>query len=234
MPSDAPATKPARVSYADWGEEFFRRAVSAERVLAGINVLAGQPVDVGPLGVGPGRVVKVTARGSIGTASGERVAHEPVTFRVRLPVALTFTLDLGVDRHRFTADLTVPLLVRAHARSDLVIELEIEPPHAHQVVCRLEAQGLRASVTKHAANVEGELRRFVARYVARELTKPYVSGARVIDVSAAIDAAMGALGPRRPEGVAADLPEALAAEIQELGDEIGGELGDDGAVQPLP
>ena len=42
------------IEYADWGERFFRSAVSAERVLAGINVLAGQQIDVGPMGVGPG------------------------------------------------------------------------------------------------------------------------------------------------------------------------------------
>ncbi|GAA4696964.1 hypothetical protein GCM10023226_39250 [Nocardioides nanhaiensis] len=234
--SDDPAatSAPPTVSYAAWGEEFFRAAVSADRVVGGINVLAGQPVEVGPMGVGPGRVVKVTARGSIGEATGERVAHEPATFRVRLPVSLRFTLDLGVDRHRFDAELTVPLLVVAHARADLAIDLDVQPPHAHQVGCRLEARGLRASVTKHAANVEGELRRFVARYVAREVTKPYVMAARTIDVSRAIDQAMAALVPRRPAAQSlADLPAALAEEIQEVGDDLGGDLVT-GGTPPAP
>ena len=75
------------ISYAEWGERFFHSAVSAERVLSGINVLAGQKIDVGPMGVGPGRVVKVTALGEIGTAVGERVSDDPVTFAVLLPAS---------------------------------------------------------------------------------------------------------------------------------------------------
>ena len=169
------------------------------------------------MGVGPGRVVKVTARGEIGTAVGERVAEDPVGFHVRLPVSLEFGIDLGVDTHRFVADLTVPLTLTARAREDLSIVLDVVPPTGQQVVCRLKAQGLRASITQHAANVEGELRRFVATYVAREIHKPYVVAATTIDVSGAIDRAMTGLGPRRAgtEPPAADLPDALAKEIRE-------------------
>ncbi len=203
------------IPYAEWGERFFTSAVTVERVLAGINVLAGQPVDVGPMGVGPGRVVKVTARGAIGEASGERTGLDPVRFDVRLPVSLEFTIDLGVDKQRFTADITVPLAITARAREDLAILLDVAPPTSSQVTVRLKAQGLRASIMQHAANVEGELRRFVATYVAREVDKPYVMAARVIDVSGAIDRAMDSLAPRPPaaEAVAADFDEALEAEI---------------------
>ena len=70
------------------------------------------------------------------------------------------------------------------------------PPRAADVGCQLKAQGLRASITQHAANVEGELKRFVAKYVAREIEKPYVVKARTIDVSGAIDKAVGNLAPR--------------------------------------
>ena len=160
------------VEYADWGERFFSSAVSAERVLAGINVLAGQKIDVGPMGVGPGRVVKVTALGEIGTAVGERVTNSPVTFAVTLPASLEFAIDLGVDTHRFTAELLVPLALTARAREDLAIIIDVTPPRASDVGCRLKAQGLRASITQHAAHVEGELKRFVSTYVTREIEKP--------------------------------------------------------------
>ena len=74
----------------------------------------------------------------------------------------------------------------------------------------LKAHGLRASITQHAANVEGELKRFVSTYVTRELDKPYVVAARTIDVSGAIDKAMATLGPRQPE------PDVVAADFDEL------------------
>ena len=205
------------IDYEDWGVGFFTTAVSAERVLAGINVLAGQPIDVGPMGVGPGRLVKVRATGRIGEAAGERVSSDPVSFDVVLPVALEFVIDLGMDKHRFIADIKVPLVLTARARRDLAIVLDVRPPTAQEVVVRLKAEGLRASITQRAANVEGELKRFVAKYVAREIDKPYVRSARVIDVSGAIDQAMRTLGPRQPRAkeLTSDLPEALEAEIRQ-------------------
>lgn len=205
------------IDYADWGVGFFATAVSAERVLAGINVLAGQPIDVGPIGVGPGRIVKVRATGRIGEATGERVTSDPVSFEVALPVALEFVIDLGMDKHRFIADISVPLVLTARARRDLAIVLDVQPPTAQQVLVRLKAEGLRASITQRAANVEGELKRFIAKYVARELEKPYVRTARVIDVSGAIDKAMRTLGPRQPRAseMTSDLPKALEAEIRQ-------------------
>jgi hypothetical protein len=206
-----------QIDYAEWGERFFRKAVSAERVLAGINVLAGQQIDVGPMGVGPGRVVKVTARGEIGTAVGDRVSDDPVTFAVRLPASLEFSINLGVDTHRFTAELSIPLTLTARAREDLAILIDVTPPRPGEVECRLKAQGLRASITQHAANVEGELKRFVSKYVTREIEKPYVVEARTIDVSGAIDKAVGNLGPRYgpAEELRSDLTGALEAEILE-------------------
>lgn len=215
--TDAIATPDDLITYADWGEGFFHRAVTAERVLAGVNVLSGQVIDVGPMGVGPGRVVKVTAKGQIGAANGERVSDDPVAFRVQLPVSLEFAINLGVDTHRFVADITVPLVLTARARADLAIVLDVAPPTSSQVVVRLKAQGLRASITQHAANVEGELKRFVAKYVGREIEKPYVRAACLIDVSGAIDKAVTTLGPRSPraEEMTSDLPGALEAEIRE-------------------
>lgn len=204
------------IDYASWGEEFFASAVTVDRVLAGVNVLAGRPIDVGPLGVGPGRLVKVRARGQIGTARGERTGERSASFDVELPVSLEFVIDLGMDKQRFLADIRVPLAITARPRRDLAIVIDVTPPTPLQVEVALKASGLRATLTQHAAGVEGELRRFVARYVARELEKPYVREATLIDVASAIDRAMEHLGPKRfGEDVTEDLPDALQAEIAE-------------------
>ena len=186
------------IDYRTWGVEFFHRAVTVERVLRGVNVLSGRAVDVGPMGVGPGRLVKVTASGQIGTATGRRVGDEPVSFHVTLPVPIAFVIDLGVDKHRFAADIGVPLAISARARDDLAIVLEITPPTPAQVQVGLQAQGLRAQVTQVAAGVESELKRFIAKYVAREISKPYVQQATTIDVAAAIERAARGLGPTDP------------------------------------
>lgn len=187
------------IEYAAWGELFFERAVTVERVLAGVNVMADRPIEVGPLGVGPGRLAKVHAKGRIGTATGQRVGALPLRFAVDVPVTLQFVLDLGMDKQRFDAEVSVPLQLTVHGRSDLAIEVEVTPPRTEEVVVRLKAQGLRASLTQAAAGVEGELRRFVARYVTKEVQKPQITAARVIDVATAIDRAAEGLGPRREQ-----------------------------------
>ncbi|WP_183095197.1 hypothetical protein [Nocardioides stalactiti] len=184
------------IDYRAWGVEFFHRAVTEERVLRGVNVLSGQPIDVGPMGVGPGRLVKVTAKGAIGTATGQRVGDDPVRFHVTLPVPIEFVIDLGMDKHRFDAEIEVPLVITARARADLAIVLEITPPTTSQVTVRLQAQGLRAQLMQVAAGVEGELKRFVARYVKKELSKEYVEAATTIDVAAAVERAAQGLGPK--------------------------------------
>jgi len=184
------------IGYGEWGARFFELAVTVERVLAGVNAMAGQQIDFGPLGVGPGRVAKVTAVGEIGTATGQRTAADPVQFDVRLPVKLRFKLDLGVDVHRFNADVEVPLRMTAHARDDLAIVIHVEPPTKDDVTVALKAEGLRATVVQYAANVDGELRRFIAKYVSRELNGPKIVAARVVDIGAAIERAAGSVIPR--------------------------------------
>ena len=109
------------------------------------------------------------------------------------------------------------------ALSGVRIYIDATPPTGSEVQVELQANGLRASVLQRVAGVEGELKRFVARYVARELDKPHVQEARLIDVSKAIDSAWASIGPKRsrrgaqeaPESPTADLNEALEREIRD-------------------
>jgi hypothetical protein len=224
LPDNVRSVTDELIEYRDWGARFFELAVTEERVLAGVNAMAGQAIDVGPMGVGPGRVAKVTAKGQIGTATGRRVSTDPVRYEARLPVTIHFKLDLGVDVHRFDADIEIPLRLTARARDDLAIVIEIEPPRSSDITVDLKAHGLRASLTQRAANVEGELRRFVAKYVGREIGKPKVQAARVIDVATAINRAAGSVVPKAndPER-GADASQALAEELREADDLFIGE-----------
>jgi hypothetical protein len=204
------------VSYERWGVDFFVEAVSRDRILGAVNTLAGQPIDFGPMGVGPGRIAKVRAYGEIGAATAERLDAAQRTFRVERPVDLTFELDLQVETPTFHAQLLVPLILTARALPGVRVYVEITPPRGSEVQVQVQADGLRASIMQRVANIEGELRRFVARYVARELTKPHVEAARMIDVAAAIDRAWAAMAPGSPRrAVAEDLNEALESEIRE-------------------
>lgn len=203
-------------TYEQWGLDFFSEAVSEDRILGAVNNIAGQPIDFGPMGVGPGKIAKVRAFGEIGAATAQRLDGPQISYRVELPVTLTFELNLQVETHTFHAELLVPLTLTARAVEGVRIFITIDPPRPADIGVRVKAEGLRASIMQRVANVEGELQRFVAKYVARETSKPHIEEARVIDVSGAIDKAWGSIAPK-PAGttVTDDFNEALEAEIRE-------------------
>ena len=214
-----PASDLVFVSYRDFGQEFFTRVVTEERVVAAVDVLAGQPIAFGPMGVGPGRLAKVTVDGAIGGARSRPVFDgELVAYRVELPVDLRFDVDLGVEVHSFEGSLLVPLVLTVRAADGLKVFIDITPPRARDVHLDLRAQGLRASLLQRFAGVEGEVRRFVARYVAKEIDKPEIRRARVFDVGEQVDKAWASIGPgggdsRTARTIAGDFVEAVEEEI---------------------
>jgi hypothetical protein len=203
-------------SYEQWGLDFFAEAVSQDRILGAVNTIAGQPIDFGPIGVGPGKIAKVRAHGEIGAASAVRIDGPRIAYRVELPVSLTFEVNLQVETHTYHAELLVPLTLTAQAVHGVRIFVTIDPPDRSEVQIKVQAEGIRASIMQRIANIEGEVQRFVAKYVAREISKPHIEQARLIDVSAAIDKAWGAIAPTpSPSRVTEDFSKALEAEILE-------------------
>lgn len=208
------ASDAVEISYQQWGADFFREAVTAQRILGAVDGLAGKPIDFGPIGVGPGRVAKVTARGAIGQATARDVSDAQVTFVVTLPVDLVFELDLGVDKHTFRAAMEIPLKLTALALEGLRIHVDVAAPQAADVAVRLKADGLRASLMQKVVPIESELKRFVSKYVAKEVERPEIRDARTIDVASKIDRAYGA--PAKAEKpVADDLNDELARDMEE-------------------
>ena len=135
---------PTRCSYEEFGALFFRAAVTPERILGAVDGIAGQPIDFGPMGVGPGRIARVTAKGQIGEATATEIPGIPISYRLVVPVDLDFTVDLQVEKHRFHASVEVPLTVTAHATRDLRIIVDVTPPNPDELELDLAAEGMRA------------------------------------------------------------------------------------------
>lgn len=181
-------------TYAAFGQRFFEHAVSEERILGALGGLAGDEIDFGPIGVGPARLAKVSAHGEIGQSSIERLEGDEVAFLLTIPVDLLLHLDLGVDQHRFKAAVRVNLHLTARAADPLRVVIDIEPPTKQNVHVKVEGDSLRASLLQLVAGIDGEIRKFVAKFVAKEIDKPHIRAARDIDVGARIDAAWAARG----------------------------------------
>ena len=187
--ADPPPPADDRVPYTVFGERFFEHAVTEERIVGGFDGLAGNRIEFGPIGAGPGKLAKVSAEGTFGQASAERLDSEEISFRLSIPVALDLYIEL-VDRHRFDVAVTVRLTLVARAAEPLRVVIDIDEPTEEDVDVVVEADGIRASVLQRVGGIDREIGRFVARYIRRELEKPHIVAARDIDVAARIDRAM--------------------------------------------
>lgn len=187
-------------SYEEFGVRFFEHAVTPARIHAAMSGLVGNLIEFGPKAVGPGRVARITATGRIGDVTVTQRPGHAVTFRLMIPVDLHLTVRLAGQNHRFHAEMRAGLTLTARAAAPLRIRIDIAPPSADDVEVIVRAKGLRATALRAAADVDGELRRFVARYIGREIDKPHIRQVCDIDVAARIDKAWSGRGSADGEG----------------------------------
>lgn len=186
---DAPVTAdvPEPLGYDEFGMRFMNLVLHRDRVMESINRVLGEDFSLGPIGAGPGRkVAKVTASGTFGTAYGEALP-DVVGYEVNLPVNVAFHLDLGVDMLRFNAEVLLPLRLTMELVAPLTILWHITPPDPDDVVMTIASDSRRATVLQKLTGLDGELRRFIVRFVDRELEKPHVRKAMKIDLVTLID-----------------------------------------------
>lgn len=175
------------IGYDEFGMRFMNLVLHRDRVMESINRVLGEEFRLGPIGAGPGRkVAKATAAGTFGTAYGEALP-DVVGYQVNLPVQVSFHLDLGVDMLRFDADVLLPLRLTMELVEPLTILWHITPPDPDDVEMTVTSESRRATVLQKLTGLDGELRRFIVRFVDRELEKPHVRKAMRIDLVTLID-----------------------------------------------
>lgn len=179
------------LAYEEFGAIFLRDVLHRDRVLESIDRILGEDFKLGPMGAGPGRkVATLTATGTFRPCTGEQIAGaDEVSYKVLLPVDVDFDLDLRVDSHRFHAEVLVPLTVILRLVAPLTIVWDIVPPTEDDVTITIVGETRRSAVLQKLAGMDDELRRFLVRFVDRELDKPHVRKARRIELIDVIDAA---------------------------------------------
>jgi len=176
-------------SYEAFGRNFFERVVTRDRIASALSDLQGNKIDFGPKSAGPVGLARVEAHGSIGDVAVERMDGEKVRFNVTVPVAVELTVTLAGQSHRFNAQVRANVRLTALALEPLRIFIDVTPPGKDDVKVDVESHGLRASILNIVAGIDGELRRVVAKYIAREIDRPEIRKMREIDVAARIDKA---------------------------------------------
>ncbi|QIS22644.1 hypothetical protein [Nocardia terpenica] len=177
------------VSYEDFGRRFLEYAASEQRIAGAFSQLAGAAFDFGPIGVGPGKIARVSAQVQLGEARVRRDLGELITFELDIPLAVDMLLDLAVDRHRFEVEGYVRVHLTVRTAEPLRVIIDITEPRPGDVRIDVATDTLRGQVLRVLASVDHEIRRFIARYVAREIRKPHIAAVRDIDVATRLDAA---------------------------------------------
>ncbi len=177
------------ISYEEFGRRFLEYAASPARIAGAFSRLTGAAFDFGPIGVGPGRLAKVSAQVRLGEPVLVRNLGEEITFELIIPLKVDLLLDLTVDRHRFDVDGAVRVHLIVRTAEPLRVIIDIAEPRPSDVRVNVAAATRRGRLLRLLASVDHEIRRFIARYVAREIRKPHIAAVREIDVATRLDAA---------------------------------------------
>src|SRR6478735_5262635 len=179
----------AFITYEEFGRRFFEVAVSEDRVGDAIGAIAGDEFELGPIGQGPGKIAKVTARVKIQKPRVSRIVGETITFSIRIPLEIDMVIDLRIDRPKFMVFGEIALRASARAAAPLLLILDVEKPRSSDISIHVTSKSLRAEVIRVLGGIDAEIRRFIAAHVSGEIDSPASKTAKIIDVADRLDAA---------------------------------------------
>lgn len=177
------------ITYEEFGRRFFEIAVSEDRVADAIGAIAGDEFELGPIGQGPGKIAKVTARVKIQKPRVTRNVGETITFSIRIPLEIDMVIDLRIDRPQFMVFGEIALRATALAAEPLLLILDVKKPRPSDISIHVTSKSLRAEVLRIMAGVDAEIKRFIAAHVAGEIDSPGSEKAKVIDIGTEIQSA---------------------------------------------
>ena len=177
------------MTYEDFGRKFFEVAVTEDRVGGAIAAIAGDAFVVGPIGQGPGKIAKVTAKVRIMEPRVTRQLGEMITFSIRIPLQIDMVVDLRIDKPKFMVFGEIALRATARAAEPLLLILDVEKPRSSDISIHVTSKSLRAEVVRILGGIDAEIKRFIAAHVAGEIDSPASQKAKIIDVADSIDAA---------------------------------------------
>lgn len=170
------------VTYEEFGRRFFEVAVTPERVAAAFADIAGNEFAMEPIAQGPGGIAKVSANVKIQDPRVTRRLGDCITFVVHIPLSIDLLLDLRLDKQRFQVSGDIALRATARAAEPLILIVDVAKPRPSDITVNVSSKSFRGEILRILAGVDGEIRRFIAQYVADEIDAPHSQAAQVIDV----------------------------------------------------
>ena len=177
------------LSYEEFGRRFYEIAVTEKRVGDAIAEIAGDEFEMGPMGQGPGKIAKVTAKVRIQEPRVTRSIGELITFAIQIPLEIDMVIDLRIDKPKFMVFGEITLSAIARAAEPLLLILDVQKPRPSDIAIHVTSKSLRGELLRILAGVDDEIRRFISAHVAGEIDSPESVKAKVIDVADRLDAA---------------------------------------------
>lgn len=177
------------VTYEQFGRKFFEIACTEERVAAAFGEIAGNEFEMGPMRQGPGGLARVSAKVKIQDPQVKRNLDAMITFAIRIPLTIEMVVDLRLDKQRFNVDGEITLRASALAAEPLLLIIDVTKPKPSDIMVHVAATSIRGELLRVVAGVDGEIRRFIAHYVADEIDSPQAQKAQVIDVAEQVTSA---------------------------------------------
>jgi hypothetical protein len=171
------------VTYEEFGRKFFEVAVTPERVAAAFAAITGNEFPMEPMAQGPGKIAKVSANVKINEPRVTRTVGDAITFVIHIPLSIDLLVDLRVDKQRFAVTGDIALRATARAASPLLLIVDVSKPRPSDITVNVSSKSIRGEVLRILAGVDGEIRRFIALYVATEIDAPESQAAQIIDVA---------------------------------------------------
>lgn len=178
-----PMTNHDFVTYEEFGRKFFEVAVTPERVAAAFADIAGSQFDMEPMAQGPGKIAKVSANVKIQEPRVTRQLGDSITFVIHIPLSIDLLVDLWLDKQRFVVSGDIALRATARAAEPLLVIVDVTKPRPSDITVNVSSKSIRGEVLRILAGVDGEIRRFVAQYVATEIDAPAAQAAQIIDIA---------------------------------------------------
>jgi hypothetical protein len=171
------------LTYEEFGRRFFEVAVTPERVAAAFAEIAGSEFAMEPIAQGPGGIAKVSANVTIQDPRVTRRLGDSITFVIHIPLSIDLLLDLRLDKQRFQVSGDIALRATARAAEPLVLIVDVAKPRPSDITVNVSSKSFRGEILRILAGVDGEIRRFIAQYVAEQIDAPESQAAQVIDVA---------------------------------------------------
>src|SRR5436305_8488031 len=172
------------ISFDQFGHNFMREVVTAERVAA--------TIEVGPIGAGPRDAARATLRGrlvdvDVSLADDASPEGEAMRFTALVRLDCTLVVKAPVLDKRYRGTLTIPLVLDVRTAPPVRLVIDVEPPSPPDIGVELDSSDRSGRLIQLLGNIDGEVRTRAAAEVARRVESPEARRHREINVLAMVD-----------------------------------------------